>query len=204
MPPVRSLPTLDAIAATLRRHQPTRRDDLPLERKAAIAAIFREHAEGPQLLFILRAEHPRDPWSGHMAFPGGRVDPGDADPFAAAIRETREETGLDLDSQARLLGRLSEVRTHLRVRSAPLSVVPFAFALAQPSDLSINHEVQEAMWVPLSFLLDRGNRSIMLWTRDAAPLPMPCYRFDGRVIWGLTLRVVDELLELIGEAGTTE
>ncbi len=170
--------------------------DVPLEKKAAVAAIFRDGSGGAELLFIRRAEHPRDPWSGHMGFPGGRVDPRDPDPLAAALRETREELALDLASAGELVGQLSEVRTHLVPSAAPRAVVPFVFELRDGTvPLRANREVQEVVWVPLGFLADRTNRSSMTWVRRGVPLPLPCYRFGGRVIWGLTLRVVDELLE---------
>ena len=187
---------VDALAAAIARH-PARADEgVPAMRKAAVAGILRDGGEGVELLFIRRAEHPRDPWSGQMGLPGGRVDPGDASPLAAALRETREEIGLDLEALGRPLGRLSEVRTHLPLGSVPHSVVPFAFAVEGDPALRLNEEVQEALWVPLPFLLDRGNRSSFTWVRKGLPLPMPCYTFRDRVIWGLTLKIVDELLEL--------
>jgi 8-oxo-dGTP pyrophosphatase MutT (NUDIX family) len=158
--------------------------------------VLRDVPGDVELLFIRRAEHPRDPWSGQMGLPGGRVDPGDASLLAAALRETREEIGLDLETVGRPLGRLSEVRTHLPLGSVPHSVVPFAFAVDVEPVLRPNHEVQEAIWVPLSFLADRANRASFTWVRKGLPLPMPCTTYRGRVIWGLTLRIVDELLEV--------
>lgn len=173
--------------------------DVPKERKAAVAAVFREQREGAELLLIRRAEHPRDPWSGHMAFPGGRVNVDDRDPLAAAVRETREELSLDLQTAGDLVGRLSEVHTHLAPTAVPRAVVPFVFELrAVDAVLTANHEVQESIWVPLAFILDRSNRSSMTWLRRGLPLPLPCYRYDGRVIWGLTLRIVDELVDALG------
>jgi 8-oxo-dGTP pyrophosphatase MutT (NUDIX family) len=174
---------------------------VPRGRRAAVAAVLREREAALELLFIHRAEHPRDPWSGQMAWPGGRVDDEDPGPLAAALRETREELALDLERDAGFLGALSEVRTHLRRGPGPLSVVPFVFELKGEPALVPNQEVQEALWVPLSFLLERGNRGRMIWTGGGVPLVMPCYRFEGRVIWGLTLHMLDELLELLAEAG---
>lgn len=171
------------------------------ERRAAVAAVLRPSGgNGDELLFIHRAEHPLDPWSGHMALPGGMVDPEDADALAAARRETREELALDLERSARLLGRLSDVAPRSLQRS--LAISPFVFELA-PGDVTLaaNEEVQEALWIPLSFLADARNRSTFFWSRAGVPVPFPCCRWgDGRVIWGLTLRIVDELLELLGEA----
>ena len=180
----------DALARLPAREDP----EVPAARKAAVAAVLRSAGGVVELLFIRRAEHPRDPWSGQMGLPGGRVDPGDASPLAAALRETREEIGLDLEALGRPLGRLSEVRTHLPLGAVPHSVVPFAFSVEGDPPLRPNEEVQEALWVPLAFLLDRANRSSFTWVRKGLPLPMPCYTFRGRVIWGLTLKIVDELL----------
>ena len=177
---------------------------VPKERKAAVAAVLREPPNqegGAELLFIRRAEHPKDPWSGQMGLPGGRVEPGDASPFDTAVRETLEEVGLDLSRVARPVGRLSEVRTHLPLGSSPHSVVPFCFALEGDPALTPNGEVQEALWVPLVFLADRRNRSSFTWVRRGVPLPMPCYDWNGRVVWGLTLRIVEELLEGVAGRG---
>ncbi len=185
---------LDSLAAAVSRLPARADEDVPAIRKAAVAVVLRDGG-GAELLFIRRAEHPRDPWSGQMGLPGGRIDPGDASPLAAALRETREEIDLDLAALGRPLGRLSEVRTHLPLGSVPHSVVPFAFAIDGNPRLKLNQEIQEALWVPLSFFLDRGNRSAFTWVRKGLPLPMPCYTFEGRTIWGLTLRIVDELLE---------
>ncbi len=178
---------------------PARSDEsVPSSSKAAVAAVLRNASGDVELLFIRRAEHPGDPWSGQMGMPGGRVDPSDESPLATALRETREEIGLDLSTSGRPLGRLSEVRTHLPLGTVPHSVVPFTFAIEGDPELRLNEEVQEALWVPLSYLLDRGNRSAFTWVMKGLPLPMPCYTFKGRVIWGLTLKIVDELLEAAG------
>lgn len=196
-----TFPDSEAIAAALSRHSPRSDEDVPAGHKAAVAWVVRDRPHGPEALFIRRAEHPRDPWSGQMGFPGGRVDPEDASPLATAIRETREEIGLDLSAGARHLGRLSEVRTHLPPGLRPRCVVPFGFALSSDPSLALNHEVKEVVWVPLEFFADRANRHSFTWVRQGLPFPTPCYRFEGRVIWGLTLRMVDELVQVVAAAG---
>jgi 8-oxo-dGTP pyrophosphatase MutT (NUDIX family) len=172
------------------------------DRRAAVAVVLRPSPGGDELLFIRRAEHPLDPWSGHMAFPGGMVDAEDADPLAAALRETREELSLDLAAAGQLLGRLSDVAP-LSLR-ASLAISPFVFELdsadAGEPALIPNHEVQEAVWIPLSFFADGAQRSSFFWSRAGVPVPMACYRWGERVIWGLTLRMVDELVELVAAA----
>ena len=190
------MPALDVgtIERTLARLGAREDPTVPAGRKAAVAAIVRDSGSGADLLFIRRAEHPRDPWSGQMGLPGGRIDPGDPSPFAAAIRETAEEIGLDLNVTARSIGQLSEVRTHLPLGAVPHSVVPFVFGVVGEPGLTLNHEVQETVWVPLSFLADERNRHSFTWVRRGIPVPMPCFKFEGRVIWGLTLRIVEELL----------
>ncbi len=176
---------------------PRTRDDVEARRRAAVAAIFRPAGEDVEVLLIRRAEHPRDPWSGHMAFPGGRMDAADPSPLAAAIRETREEVGLKLERDARLLGRLSDAVTLRRAADAPAAIAPFVFELQGDPPLNINQEVQETLWVPWSYLADGRNRSVFLWRRHAIPIPMPCVRFQGRVIWGLTLGMLNELMTLV-------
>ena len=188
---------LDDIRRALERIEPRAREDVPLDRKAAVAGVFRERDVGLELLFIRRAEHPRDPWSGNMGWPGGRAHASDGSPLVTAVRETREELALELERDADLLGALSERRTHLRVQGVPLAVAAFLFALRGDPVLSPNYEVQETVWVPLSYLLDRSNRGHFVWTGRGVPLPLPCYRYQGRVIWGLTLGLLDELLDAL-------
>jgi 8-oxo-dGTP pyrophosphatase MutT (NUDIX family) len=198
--PVNVSPSLDGIRRVLARQASPLNPDVASDQTAAVAAILREAPAGTDLLFIRRAEHPADPWSGDMAWPGGHVDPGDGGPLATAVREAREELALDLERDGTFLGGLPVVRTHLRSGQGPLWVAPFVFELTAVSALVPNDEVQEAVWVPLPFLLEPSNRGSFIWTRGI-PLTMACYRYEGRLIWGLTMKMLDNLLDFLSETG---
>jgi 8-oxo-dGTP pyrophosphatase MutT (NUDIX family) len=188
--------TVDRVRAALEAHEPRilpRSDELEV---AAVAIVIRPTSDDLKILFIHRAEDPNDPWSGHMAFPGGRMDPIDPDPLAAAVRETREEVGLQLDP-ASLLGRLSDVAAVGRGRPLSLVVEPYVFLIDERPELEPNHEVADVVWVPVAFLLDRIHRSTIPWRHGEVAINLPCYRFKHHVIWGLTFGMVDELVTLI-------
>lgn len=166
-----------------------------IEPRAAVAAVLREGCEGPEALLIRRGERAGDPWSGHMAFPGGRHEPHDPDLLATALRETREEVGLDLTT-ARTLGRLDDVETHLR----GLVVRAYVFELAGDSAFADgpalavpNAEVAEALWVPLSPMF-RGERDTTFsYEHEGRAHRFPAYDVEGRVVWGLTYRMLQLL-----------
>jgi 8-oxo-dGTP pyrophosphatase MutT (NUDIX family) len=167
-------------------------------RRSAVAMILREGHDGSEMLMIKRAEHEGDPWSGHMAFPGGRMEPADRHGLDVARRETHEEIGLALADADPCIGRLSDIMAHpILLRRRPMVVTPYVFHLQRDVEFSLNYEVAEVIWVPMDFLLERGNRETMQWKRDGVPIPMPCYYYRGRCIWGLSLRMLDELLELL-------
>ena len=165
-------------------------------KQAAVAAIARDSDGGAELLFIRRADRDGDPWSGHVAFPGGRVDPGDVDAEAAAVRETLEEIGLDLRRHARPLGQLGDVVAHAHGKPLPLVVRPYVYALGTttPTLRLDGGEVRDAMWIPVGFLQDPANRGVLPWRVLGVTVEMPCYRWQEHVLWGLTLKMVDELL----------
>src|SRR5262245_15243378 len=123
---------------------------LPLAgvRQAAVAMVLAQGGSGAEVLFIERARTVGDPWSGHMAFPGGRVDPTDVDGRAAAERETLEEVGISL-AGAELLGRLDDKRGN---RQPELVISAFVYHAPAPGEITINHEVQDAFWFPLDGL----------------------------------------------------
>jgi 8-oxo-dGTP pyrophosphatase MutT (NUDIX family) len=182
-------PTWDEVRRAL-ASRPSQPVTPPVASRAAVALILREGATGIELLFIRRAEHPRDPWSGQMAFPGGRAEPADADLMATAVRETVEEIGLDLGHAGELLGTLDEVRAMARMRPMDLTIQPFVFRVTTPTELLMSAEVKSLHWLPLAALLGSDLRSTMDYVHDGTSLRFPCVRVDEVVIWGLTYRML--------------
>ena len=165
--------------------------------RAAVAVILRDGASGIEILFIRRAEHPQDPWSGQMAFPGGRREPADADLHETARRETSEEIGVDLGASAELLGRLDEVRAMARMQPLSLVIAPFVFRLREPAEVLLSDEVRSVHWLPLDDLLGARARSTMDYVHEARTVQFSCLRIDELVIWGLTYRMFMSLAALL-------
>lgn len=183
---------IDALRRALAVHEPR---VLGGRRRAAVAVVVHDAAAGPEMLFIERARHPADPWSGHMAFPGGRVDPGDADTRAAAERETREEVGLSLAGAERL-GRLDDLHAGVRF-VAPLVLSAFVYRVADQAVLTPNHEVAAALWVPVRTLLDPERHVGYRW--GPRRWPGICVGDpDRQVVWGLTYRLLEGLFGVAG------
>jgi 8-oxo-dGTP pyrophosphatase MutT (NUDIX family) len=192
-----SVSLLQLIETRLSRHKPIKKWFKRFRQRSAVAMILKIKAGELHILMIKRAEREGDPWSGHMAFPGGRMDPEDAHGFAVAVRETSEEVGLTLLDEDLCIGRLSEINARHKRGSLGMAVSPFVFKLERDVDLTPNYEVAEVVWVPLEFLMDPDNREQMTWQYKGAEFPMPCYMFQGRRIWGLSLMMLDELLDVI-------
>lgn len=182
--------TVEQIREALSRHQPTLVAREPDHAEAAVALVLAGAGNDLSLAAILRAEHPLDPWSGHMALPGGRASAEDSGPRAAAERETLEEVGLALD-ESHWLGALSHVVVRLEAPDRRMVLSPFVYYLGETlAPFAISDEVAEAYWIPLAHLWDPRNASRFTWERNGARLLYPAIRFRDSAIWGLTFRVL--------------
>lgn len=186
---------LDTVTQRLAAHRPGQRTWMHRWRRAAVAVVLRPGGPGEEeaeLLLVRRAERQGDPWSGHMALPGGLEEEADGgDIQATAARETWEEVALE---GLVCIGRLDEQRAaHPRTRR-PMALCPVVFTAPRDA-VAVPHEAEivEALWVPLPELFAPDNR--FRYRRGPGLLAMPweARRVRGNVVWGLTLRVLESL-----------
>ena len=158
---------------------------------AAVAAVLTPDPEA--ILLIRRADRVGDPWSGHTALPGGRREPGDANLLATALRETFEEVGVNLSSEPPA-GSLQDVVPRTPVLP-PVAVRPYVFLLPGRPKLALNHEVASARWVSLDELLRPGARRVVRLEVAGQTREVQAYEIEGAVVWGMTERILTELLD---------
>ncbi len=185
--------TLSGIAAALTAHRPAER---PVNDRghAAVALLLREGVCSPEVLFIIRATHDRDPWSGNIGFPGGRLDHNGESPRQAAERETFEELSLDL-GQARHLGRLDDLYGAIM----PVLVSCFVYQLQGPAELQPNHEIDTAFWCPLIKLLEpERHQQRIFFYRDKERTHPVVELLDSEqpLLWGITYRLLRNFFAL--------
>ena len=175
---------------------------------AAVAMLLRNGGSGLQVLFIERIEREDDPWSGHIAFPGGRLRDRDETLQAAAERETREEIGIDL-REAEYLGRLDDLSgTTLSVQVSGFAYLLSLSAPQGTSDrespsgeiLTLNHEVRSTFWLDLKDLADPHRHLHSRFQIDGRQLLLPAIEIGkGRpLLWGLTYRFVMQVVQGLG------
>lgn len=187
---------LNDIRSVLAEHEPrlVGRARTPF---ASVAMILAGASRDPEVLFIERARREGDPWSGHMAFPGGRYEADDLDLRRTAERETSEEVGLDL-SGAEHLGRLDDQEGRRAGATGGIFIAGYAYYLPETTPLELSHEVEEALWVPMSTILDPSN--LVDYSVEYAPGPFPGIVVghpERHVVWGLTYRFLRSFLDLL-------
>lgn len=184
--------SLAHIRARLAAFRPAAPETGPGTRHAAVAAVLRPGPRDTEVLLIRRAERPGDPWSGHMAFPGGHRDPGDPHLMHTAKRETAEEVGLRLPDGA-VLGALEPIRANPRGRPIDMLVTPYVFAVEATGPLRPNHEVAGTVWAPLGAFVRGEDLTEVEWRPEGRTLRLPGYRTPEGVVWGMTYRMLHGL-----------
>jgi 8-oxo-dGTP pyrophosphatase MutT (NUDIX family) len=190
-------PELHRLAHLLAQRPGAALDDLGAPvRWAAVAILLRVNDRGRlDLLLIRRADREGDPWSGHVALPGGRRDPEDASLEETALREVWEEVGVDVRRDGRVIGTLDDLAPHSPTLP-PMAVRPFVAVVAD-APLAPNPEVASASWIPLdalcaaeatrdSVVLVRGQR----WT-------VPSFVVGDYLVWGMTERILRQFVSLL-------
>ncbi len=189
--------SLNQIAVALKDREPRTIDGTA--HAAAVALVLRTGTQGLEALFIKRAEHPDDPWSGHVGLPGGRAESHDQDLVRTAIRETKEEIGLTLASDRDLLGALDETRASARMKSIDMKIAPFVFAAEGARDgLTLSNEVAATHWIPLLDLFDSSHAASLTLRHADQTLRFPAIDIKGLTIWGLTLRMLRNFEAVVG------
>lgn len=163
-------------------------------RRAAVACVVRFGDAGAEVLLMERAVREGDRWSGQISFPGGREEEGDADLVATAIRETREELGVDLTRGARLIGALEPIRAIARGKILPMTITPFVFHLAEPQEILLGDEAVAAFWLPLEAAARGTLDGEYEYRLGPVKMKFPCWQCEGRTVWGLTYQMLRQLL----------
>lgn len=161
-------------------------------RRAAVAVLLHDEPPGPRVLLMKRVERIGDPWSGHISLPGGRHEPSDVDLLATAIRETHEELTIDL-SGARLVGNLPVLRPYTS-GPAGMEVTPFVFVTHAAVEPQPGPEAVAAFWLPVE--LAASGAIDAQYPYPGTDRQFPCWLFESHTIWGLTWRILRDLLEV--------
>ena len=192
-------PHIARLLRSLAEHPPLVVDADETMRLAAILLALRARSDGePELLMIKRAEAEGDPWSGHIACPGGRMEPGDRDLAVTAVRETWEETGVDVARDGRLLGHLDDISPRTPTLP-PIVIRPYVALVRAGVEIVPSREVAEAFWVPVSALRERTAWGMGRVSAHGAELEVSVFQHGEYVVWGLTERVLRQLLTYMGE-----
>jgi len=156
---------------------------------AAVAVLLRQEEGDFSVFFVKRVENVADPWSGQMAFPGGKRDGKDVNLKETVVRETLEETGINLLEGCRFLGVLAALRSMPR---PDLRILPFVVLVEYEPGVRLNRkELEDFFWIPLRELV----QSKTFVKFDFGEFPAHSVR--NEVIWGLTYKILENLFAVL-------
>lgn len=152
---------------------------------AAVALVLKTVNQDFKVLFVKRVENPTDPWSGQMALPGGKRDSKDKDLKQTVVRETSEETNINLLHRCRFLGVLETLRSTQR---PDMKILPFVILLEHEPSIKLNEELEGFVWISLEELV-RHKGTVKFSFGES-----PAYIVRNSVIWGLTYRILERFI----------
>jgi 8-oxo-dGTP diphosphatase len=155
---------------------------------AAVVVLLREKEHDFQVLLVKRAEKSDDPWSGQTALPGGKRDSEDRTLKETVVRETLEETSINLLEGCRFLGVMGPLRS---ARRPEMKILPFVVLLEREQTIKLNEELTKYLWTPLKELSKHEG------TAQFSFGEYPAYIIKKHVIWGLTYRILDRLFRIL-------
>lgn len=155
---------------------------------AAVVALLRDSNQGLELLFVKRTETSKDPWSGQTAFPGGKHSPEDCTLKDTVIRETFEETNINLCQRCKFLGALAPLKS---IQRPDVQILPFVVLQLEEQKIKLNHELTKFFWVPLAEL-NKNKGTTKYKSKNYL-----AYVINGSVIWGITYKISNTLLSML-------
>jgi 8-oxo-dGTP pyrophosphatase MutT (NUDIX family) len=158
-----------------------------LDANAAVVVLLKSTDQDFQVLFVKRTEKSGDPWSGQTAFPGGKRDPKDRNLKDTVVRETFEETSINLLEGCRFLGAMEPVRS---TQKPEMKILPFVVLLEKEQAIKLNEELTEYFWAPLKELAKHKGTVKFSFGEYSA------YIIEKHIIWGLTYKILHNLLLL--------
>ncbi len=193
--------SIHRIRQSIRDHSPVEHAVRHDTRQAAVSVVLRSLEHSTEALFIRRSIKEGDPWSGHMAFPGGHFEPHDKSLRHTAERETLEEIGLDLTTTSRFLGQIDPVQANPRGRNLDMIVTPFVYEL-QVADVTFspNYEVAEVLWGSLNEMHRGDSHKMGEFTIAGEQVQYPGYGVGEDIVWGLTYRMLDQFFAVLDPA----
>jgi 8-oxo-dGTP pyrophosphatase MutT (NUDIX family) len=173
-------------------------DKLVGDGRAAVAVLLRLD-DTPSVLLMQRTVRDGDPWSGHVSFPGGRYQAGDGELLETAIRETREELAVDLRASSRLVGAMPPIQAIGRGRVVPMTVTPFVFVEETPVEPVTGAEAEHVFWFPIADAAGGRFDGTFRYehVEQKQTLDLPCWRYETYVVWGLTYRMLRDLIATV-------
>lgn len=192
-------PDIEPLVRAMARRPPALVDPGDAARRAAVALLVRldetREQPTPQLLMIKRATFEGDPWSGHVALPGGRREPADPSLERTVVRETWEETAIDLEREGRLLGCLDELEPRTPMLP-PIIITPFVGLVTFDVEIVASPEVAEWFWVDVAALRDPEVSREVVLELASGPRAVMSFQHGAHTIWGLTERILRQFLSL--------